>query len=152
MMKIIKGNLIELADNDEFDIIIHGCNCFNTFGAGVAKQIKIKWPLAFKADLSSVKGDPHKLGLYSTAIVSTSNVGDLLVVNGYTQYSYGVNQPHVDYDAIRCVLTSVLEEYPSVRVGIPLIGGGLAGGDYQTLVDIFDEVSKGHDLTLVLLK
>lgn len=39
-MKVIKGDLVELALEGKFDVIIHGCNCFNTMNAGIAKQIK----------------------------------------------------------------------------------------------------------------
>lgn len=38
-MKVITGNLIKLAINGDFDVIIHGCNCFCKMGAGIAKQI-----------------------------------------------------------------------------------------------------------------
>ena len=38
-MNIVKGNLVTLALAGEFDVIIHGCNCFNTMGSGVAKDI-----------------------------------------------------------------------------------------------------------------
>ena len=41
-MNIVKGCLIELAVEGNFDVIVHGCNCFNTMGAGIAKQIKKK--------------------------------------------------------------------------------------------------------------
>ena len=40
LMKTIQGNLIHLAQNGEFDLIVHGCNCFCTMGAGIAKGIK----------------------------------------------------------------------------------------------------------------
>jgi len=33
-MKTIQGNLIHLAQDGEFDLIVHGCNCFCTMGAG----------------------------------------------------------------------------------------------------------------------
>lgn len=35
-MKTIKGDLIQLALANEFDVIIHGCNCFCTMGKGIA--------------------------------------------------------------------------------------------------------------------
>ena len=40
-MKTIKGDLIKLAQDGEFDVIVHGCNCMCTMSAGIAKQIKI---------------------------------------------------------------------------------------------------------------
>ncbi len=36
-MKTIKGDLIELALNGKFDLIILGCNCFCTIGAGLTE-------------------------------------------------------------------------------------------------------------------
>jgi O-acetyl-ADP-ribose deacetylase (regulator of RNase III) len=46
MIKHINGNLLKLAENGQFDIIMHGCNCFNTFGSGIAKSIKLSFPTA----------------------------------------------------------------------------------------------------------
>jgi O-acetyl-ADP-ribose deacetylase (regulator of RNase III) len=31
-MKVIKGDLIQLAKDGKFDLIVHGCNCFCTMG------------------------------------------------------------------------------------------------------------------------
>lgn len=31
-MKYILGDLIKMADTGDFDIIVQGCNCFNTMG------------------------------------------------------------------------------------------------------------------------
>ena len=82
-MKITKGDLIKLALDGEFDVIVHGCNCFCTMGAGIAKQIKNSFPIAYAADLETNKGDRSKLGTCSVAVVN-----DLTVVNAYTQYSW----------------------------------------------------------------
>ncbi len=35
-LNIINGDLIDLAKNGNFDVIIHGCNCFRTMGVGIA--------------------------------------------------------------------------------------------------------------------
>ena len=43
----IKGDLIKLAQAGEFDVIVQGCNCFNTMGSGLAKQIKAEIPEAY---------------------------------------------------------------------------------------------------------
>ena len=64
-MKTIQGDLIKLAVAGEFDVIVHGCNCFCTMGAGIAKTIKQKFPTAYQADLATIKGDKTKLGAVS---------------------------------------------------------------------------------------
>lgn len=40
-MILEQGDLIERAENGDFDVIIQGCNCFHTMGAGIAKSIRI---------------------------------------------------------------------------------------------------------------
>ena len=44
MYKLLNGDLLDLAERGEFDVIVQGCNCFNTFGAGLARQIKERFP------------------------------------------------------------------------------------------------------------
>jgi O-acetyl-ADP-ribose deacetylase (regulator of RNase III) len=39
-MKILRGDLIELAKAGEFDAIIQGCNCQCRMGRGIALTIK----------------------------------------------------------------------------------------------------------------
>ena len=50
-MQTEKGDLIQKARAGEFDVIVHGCNCFCTMGAGIAKTIKQVFPAAYLADL-----------------------------------------------------------------------------------------------------
>ena len=87
-MKTIVGDLLKLADEEQFDIIVHGCNCFHTMGAGIAGQINDKYPEAFEADKDDTKyGDVTKLGTYSYAYIGSLISGHLVqVVNMYTQY------------------------------------------------------------------
>nr|WP_314489284.1 macro domain-containing protein [uncultured Kingella sp.] len=77
------GDLIALALAGEFDVIIHGCNCRHTMGAGIAKQIKAQFPAAYAADCATPKG-ASKLGQISSATVDC-NGRELIIVNAYTQ-------------------------------------------------------------------
>ena len=98
----IKGDLIKLAIKGDFDVIIHGCNCFCTMGAGIAKSIKTAFPEAYKADLETLKGDKEKLGNFSAANIKR-NGQEITIVNAYTQYHYGGPGIKVDYNAIQVV-------------------------------------------------
>lgn len=49
-LNIINDDLIDLAKNGNFDVIIHGCNCFCTMCAGIAKVIKQEFPEAYLPD------------------------------------------------------------------------------------------------------
>lgn len=155
-MKKIKGDLIQLAKNGEFDIIIHGCNCFNTMGAGIAYQIAKHFPHAEDADMRTVQGDMGKLGKYSYAIeFFDDGSGSLIVINAYTQYTMAKSKDDVavDYDAVRSVFKSIAElcaHSTNVRIGYPMIGAGLANGDWNVISSIIDEELDGLDHTLVV--
>ena len=73
-MQLYYGNLLEMAKNGEFDIIIHGCNCLHTMGAGIAKYIKQDFPEAFQADKKTKYADKQKLGTFSEAILNVMDI------------------------------------------------------------------------------
>ncbi|WP_084068219.1 macro domain-containing protein [Desulfocicer vacuolatum] len=147
-MKIVNGDLIKLAVDGEFDVIIHGCNCFCTMGAGIARSIKAQFPEAFQADLATKKGDRTKLGGFSHAMV-TQNGHAVIVINAYTQFHYSGNAVLADYDAITSVFRKLKVQFSGKRFGFPLIGAGLAGGDWQVISKIIDRELQGEDFTLV---
>ncbi|MDO5067695.1 MAG: macro domain-containing protein [Propionibacteriaceae bacterium] len=149
-MRIITGDLIELALAGEFDVIVHGCNCFVTMGAGIAKAIKQRFPEAWQADQTTERGDRGKLGTYSSALVERDGVS-FTVVNAYTQFTHRGAGPKVDYDAVRAVFRAVARDFPDARVGYPLIGAGLAGGDWGRIQVIIDEELTGMSHVLVRL-
>jgi O-acetyl-ADP-ribose deacetylase (regulator of RNase III) len=144
-MKRVRGDLIALAKSGEFDVIVHGCNCFCAMGNGIAGQIKVQLPAAFEADRATVKGDRAKLGTCSVA-----TIGPLTVVNAYTQFTWSKKgQAVVDYEAIASCLRMVKARFAGRRIGLPKIGAGLAGGDWGKISAIIDRELEGEDVTLV---
>lgn len=109
-IKETNGDVIEMAREGQFDVVVQGCNCFNTMGSGLAAQVRVKCPNAYKADLASQSGDKNKLGTYTLGMEKENYV----MINGYTQYGFGrmstnpdggpVMEAPADYDAIRSVL------------------------------------------------
>ena len=149
-MKTITGNLIELAQDNYFDVIIHCCNCFCTMGAGIAKAIKDVFPEAYEADLLTQKGDRSKLGTISVAQV-TRNDHTIYIVNAYSQYHYSSVTTQADYAAIRSAMVQIKKQFSNKKIGYPKIGAGLAGGDWQIIASIIDEELAGEDHCLVVL-
>lgn len=155
-LKYIKGNLIELAKQGKFNIIIHGCNCFCNWGTGIAKQIKEEFPRAYAVDCETKKGDISKLGTikmsYKT-IETFDKTFCICIINAYTQYKHGeYYRIHTDYDAIRACFSklagSVHKE--GAVIGIPKIGTGRgAGGDWNVISRIIEEETAGLDITVV---
>ena len=150
-MKERTGDLIQMAKDGDFDVIIHGCNCFCNFGAGIAKQIKREFPEAYAADCETMKGDASKIGSITYAqIPAETDHGYLYVVNAYTQNTYGRGM-QVDYDGLTDCFVEIARVFGNkgYEFGYPLIGCGLAGGDWNVVKEIIDEELAEEDHTLV---
>jgi O-acetyl-ADP-ribose deacetylase (regulator of RNase III) len=143
-MKTFTGDLLQCALNDEFDVIIHGCNCQCQMGKGIALSIKRLFPEAYAADQRTAKGDASKLGTITVAeIIRNGRV--FHVVNGYTQYHWRGEGNKADYAAIRAVMRVVKSQFSGKRIGYPKIGAGLAGGDWEKIHPIICEELAGED-------
>lgn len=153
-MNEIKGDLIELALNGRFDLIIHGCNCQCQMGKGIALTIKNRFPAAYHADCETEKGSREKLGSYSFANIENvaNSVNPLTIVNAYTQFDWRGKGVKADYQAIRSVMQKIKQDFPGKRIGYPLIGAGLAGGDWDKIAKIIDQELDGENHTLVRFK
>lgn len=149
-MKTVKGNLIDLAEAGEFDIIIQGCNCFNTMGSGLAREIRARYPGAYAADCQTTAGDREKLGT-----LTAYHTGQFTIINAYTQYDFSRGSDVFEYDAFANILATLLlkaKEEPETRFGFPLIGCGLAGGDKEKILTMIENFSSlvGDDKVTVV--
>ena len=82
-LQVMRGNIFDQIDTEQYDVLIHGCNCMNTMGAGIAKQIK-RFPEAYAVDKKTIKGSKDKLGTCTMSLVQLKN-GKHFFVNAYTQ-------------------------------------------------------------------
>lgn len=150
MLNVIKGDLLALGKDNTFDIILHGCNCFNVMGGGIAAQIAQQFPDAHLADQETVRGDAGKLGTYTIGMD-----GRLVILNCYTQY--GISRDGADvfeYTAFQRVLEKIQYRFGKWRIGLPLIGMGLAGGDAERIIPMIEAFAQtvtrqGGTVTLV---
>ena len=150
-MKDLQGDLLQLALAGHFDVIVHGCNCQCTMGAGIAKAIKLRFPQAFAADQATTAGDRGKLGTYSSAQARNAQGQPFTIVNAYTQWHWRSAGVKADYEAIGQVMRAVARDFAGLRIGYPLMGAGLAGGDWTRIAAMIDEALAGQDHTLVRL-
>lgn len=162
MVKHIKGNLITLAMQGEFDVIAHGCNCFCTQKKGLAPQMveafhTDKFPV--ESDLSR-KGDINKLGTLDSMIylggynqIVNRGKFDLVVINAYTQYHWREADPHtgvpLNYTALNLCLQKINRKYKGKKIGLPWIGTDLAGGNKQTVELMIENLLIDCDVTVV---
>ncbi|MFM2486392.1 macro domain-containing protein [Celerinatantimonas yamalensis] len=146
-MKIVDGDLITLAKQGRFDVIVHGCNCFNTMDNGIAAMIKQYFPEAYEADRQTVPGDRCKLGSLSAAKVERDGVV-FTVINAYTQFDQ-FGDGNADYEAIQMVFAQIRQEFHGQRIGYPLICAGGGGGNWSVIEKIIEQELADEDYTLV---
>ena len=145
--RLVEGDLIRMAEERNFDVIGHGCNCLCRMGAGIAKSIAQRFPQALEADLATSHSDPAKLGTYSKVIITEL---DLTILNIYSQFSHKGPMPRANYAAIETAARSIAKEFAGARLGLPLIGAGLAGGDWLRIKEILGRELEPVDLTVVV--
>ena len=149
MLNTTKGDLLAMGRNNEFDIIMHGCNCFCAMGGGIAAQIAQQFPDARLADDETLRGDAGKLGTYTIGMH-----GRLVILNCYTQYSISREDDVFEYLAFQRVLDRIAHRFGRWRIGLPLIGMGLAGGDPERILPMIEDFAQrvarqGGSVTLV---
>jgi O-acetyl-ADP-ribose deacetylase (regulator of RNase III) len=160
MLQLAKGNLIDMAEQGLFDVIVHGCNCLNTMGSGIAAEIRQRYPEAYEADTAyslklqdDTNSQVQKLGNYSAHLVKGEY--DFLIVNAYTQVMFtprGVD--HFEYSSFEVILKKFAHEYGPFKIGFPYIGMGLAGGDKDRIIAMIEDFAEkisatGGSVTLV---
>ena len=153
MLKHAKGNLLDLAEAGQFDIVVQGCNCFNTMGGGIAREIRERYPDVAAADAATVRGDYTKLGNWT---VGLNDLGDrkFLIINAYTQYEMSKGEDVFEYVAFQLILQKLVRLYGNYKIGLPYIGMGLAGGDKNIIIPMIEDFArrvtkKGGSVTLV---
>lgn len=157
-MKSVKGNLINMAFDGNFDVIVHGCNCYVNMGAGIALAIQRSFPQALEADRKTKKGDASKIGTFTqaTGFSKTNPVQTFKIINAYTQVGCNASKAVdlFEYEGFEKILNKLAIDYPNARFGFPYIGMGLAGGDADRIIpmiEAFDDkiTTHGGSVTLV---
>jgi O-acetyl-ADP-ribose deacetylase (regulator of RNase III) len=164
----IHGDLITLANAGTFEVITHGCNCHCTMGAGIAPQMAKAFSCdTFDMEDEEHKGDINKLGTIDYELLYFSNWdkkfqkypddGDqilykLYVVNSYTQYNYGTDSRPLDYDALALCLRKINFTFKGKHIGLPQIGAGLAGGNWNIIQSIIKHELRDCKVTVVIYK
>lgn len=142
-LKRIKGNVITRALQGEYDVIVHGCNCYCNMGAGIALTIQRMFPQALHADQQTKYGDAGKIGTFTiaTGFTKTSPVQTFKIINAYTQVGCNASKAVdlFEYEGFGSILFQLAVEFPSARFGFPYIGMGLAGGDPKRIIPMLEK-------------
>lgn len=126
MLKYIKGDLIRDASN--YELIGHQCNCFWSFGVGIAPQIKKAFPEAYQVDLKTPYGDKNK----------------------YSQFKYTRTDVDTNYDALTNCLKEIKKTFSGKKMAFPLIGAGLAAGDWGIISALIEKELEGEGVSIIV--
>lgn len=146
MVKLQQGNLFEA----KVDLLAHGCNCKGGFGSGVAKGMahchnKARYEYLYK----------HRTEGWKLGDVQFVSSGTKIIANCATQDNFlPRGECHADYNAIKVCMKKV-KDYAKLRnlsIAIPKIGAGLAGGDWELIKAILDDVFQDYDCTVYYLE
>lgn len=152
-VQIIQGNLLDWPNGA--NLILHGCNTLGgVFGAGVAKQIAERYPLALQADIDAAAEGANRLGLFSVA-----KIDDKRIVNVYIQDQIGTDSRKVNYEAVytaletlRDSLENAAKEGRKYTVAMPWIGCGLAGGSRRIIEAMVRELFDKSQITVYIVE
>lgn len=148
MINEVKGNIF---DGDE-DIICHQTNCLGIMGGGIALQVRKLFPNVYDEYVelcNQYKKNPaHLLGY--TQFVSTND--GRIIANCFGQNNVGIGI-QTDYNSLKLSLIQVRQkaERENLSVAIPYnIGCGLAGGDWNVVSKIIDDIFKDSNVNCVI--
>jgi len=165
----IEGDLFSEIFSEQYDVSLQGCNAFNTQGAGICIPFKKYFHTeSFPMELAG-KGDINKLGQidYKDFYLKNGNAFEecdstismkrITIINCYSQFHYGKNHfdgsdRPADYEALTLCLRKINYKFKGLKVVMPLICGGLAGGDPNFIRLIIKKELKDCYVTLVLFK
>lgn len=151
--KEINGDLINLAKEGMFDVITHGCNCFSNMGAGIAVPMKNNFRCSsFPMERPETAGDFNKLGQIEGRPINIGPGKTVMVVNSYTQFVPNARMKPLDYEALTLCMRKINHTYKGKHIGLPKIGAGLAGGDWERIREIIQRELVDCEITVVLFE
>lgn len=155
-IETIEGNLLDFPG--EINCIAHSCNTLNIMGGGIAKQIKDRYPIAWRADCDAKKHGSNILGRYSAGFI-TNKEGKITnkIYNMYTQSSIG-SGVRVDYYEFERAFSELnrhisFHKPHTHKLGVPYkISCGLAGGDWGKIKSILEKIFCDSKVKLYIVK
>lgn len=146
----------------ECDVICHQVNCQKKMGLGLAKEIKKKYPEVFHEYINFCevfRYDGDLLGQCQVVkVVNPDKYGPNYVANLFGQEYYGTGVQYTEYEALRSsfvrlknwLLENITKEH--IILAVPYkIGCGLAGGDWNVVSEIINDVFSDNDTIEVLI-
>ncbi len=143
-----KGDITTVTEG----IVVHGCNAQGRMGSGVAKAVRATWPQAYDVYRRTYVDEGLETGDIPYVFITPK----LMVVNAITQNYYGYGgKRYLSYRALKSAMFNI--NYIAKKLGgfkqlhFPLIGAGLAGGDWNKIEKIIEDTVTELELNLWVL-
>ena len=149
MINVHIGSMLSVTEKA---ILVHGCNTFGVMGSGIAVAIKEKYPKAFGRYERQHRNRGLKLGEVVPHFHIPEGYGGfngLIIANAITQTDTKKGpkdeKRYANYWAIRKAFQDInglnqMYFFGDLPVHFPLIGCGLANGDWTIVSQIIDEM------------
>jgi len=160
MIKNIQGDLLDFPNG--IDVIFHQANTEGVMGAGIAKQIKQKFPYASVNDQQfALPFGRKRLGQFSffefmLAVEQTRQIREKIIINLYGQMLkensvFGIPTDYLAlYAALSRACNWLSKKHESCVLGFPYgMGCGLGGGDWEIVEEIIRRATKNHIVYIV---
>jgi O-acetyl-ADP-ribose deacetylase (regulator of RNase III) len=119
-------------------------------GAGLAAQIKQRYPELYDEYRMICNGSANKLGT-----VFVYRAPNYWIANIFGQDGFGREKRHLNYDALRKGLSDLqwfIDDNQIKSIAFPkYMGCGLAGGDWDTVLDIMADTLNVTSLDIQLI-
>lgn len=138
--------MITYHDGNIFDsdakIICHQVNTYGVMGAGIAAEVKERFPEVYEEYNTFCAANSQEMLL---GAVLFSNARNGFIANCFSQR--GMNTDYGLFTAVMGVVRNWAEEHGNAKIAIPYkMGCGIAGGDWDTVEQIIHNVFDCSDL------
>ena len=140
MLKFEKGNIV----TGNYPIFCQQVNCKGVMGAGLAKQIKEKYPEVYNYYKPFCDDGVAELGACNYIPTKDKRI----CICMYAQDGYGRNKRYTDYEAFKKCLEHIeffMKFHPKNKPSIAFpygIGCGLAGGDWYIILGMLKDFAE----------
>lgn len=150
----INGNILDATT----DVIAHQVNCQGVMGAGLAKQIRDKWPNVFTHYKDYCNRNTDEWGSIKDLLGSCQIIEfpDKYIANLFGQDKYGRDKRYTNYDAIYTALNNLAVQMMDngiESVAFPYgMSCGLAGGDWRIIMTMIECVFENTNIRIEIWK
>jgi O-acetyl-ADP-ribose deacetylase (regulator of RNase III) len=137
----------DLFNYPNLDAIAHGCNCAGAMGKGIALEFKNRFP-----DMYQVYREHCLNGKFGLCDVFVWKKGSIVIFNLGTQQTWRSKATLIAITESVHKIMQLAHNMGLHRIGIPRIGAGLGGLDWDDVKQILTQIANEYDLELVVFQ